>query len=218
MKTVKSILEFRYDKKPEIFDFRRILFKSVTGKEPEKELPFDDGMELKIKKEKIKIIVSSYRLAIGVEGYFEDEQFSKLIELYGKLEKLLNLGNIQRIGFRNIYCKEFSGEYNECVNWFRNKVFSKNTIINNSIDVGLPLDYTYNGAFIHTVSGPMGKEQLKNQFLEFEIAENQPEIFLFLDVDISKEKFEVSDKNLLSLFEDYKNFTNDIKNFWNNNS
>lgn len=107
---------------------------------------------------------------------------------------------VERIGLRSRFATEFSGEFSELLARYVEHLLTltpkAREIINAElIDIGGPLDFKTAHGNINTVSGPMGKNQLK-EFFKFE--ENPPDVAFFFDADywIRPEK-EMQSKDIL---------------------
>ena len=123
------------------------------------------------------------RFALNIEENMTADQLKGFInDMANKINNYLQWGQMQRIGVRTFWTKEVS-DFDKLVATSKDILFKENSLLNEATDVALPLTLVNGNEKINYNFGPMKKEQLIQQFLNFKNAENVPDVFAFIDTD-----------------------------------
>lgn len=187
MKFVKFILELRLEKRLQLLKPYEEIHKVFLGEEPKDvEKWLTPSMRLENKNKKIISVIEKSRCAVEIQeppnnGYC----LQNTMRVLDAIDEFLHIPTVKRIGLRSIWIESFKGEFNDLVHIYKDKIYSKNTLIEKSSDVCVILDFQEEEGMVHLISGPMQEEQLRKQYFPF-VSEKLPEVFVFCDIDYSE--------------------------------
>jgi hypothetical protein len=218
---IKTILDIRLKNIPDNINYHSKVFHALTGKKLEKPV-IDDGFKIGIKKDRAKVVIESNRIAISSENQINTIEGKKyLVKILNQINRVLNFDEIEsdRIGYRNHFILNFDNSFDEALKIFKEKFFTKNDLVANSCDVGMPINYKKDNININTMSGPMNKQQLLDIFIEFkeDFDKDINDNFFFFDSDIFTSNLLVTE-NKIEEFIDFGNKENDsLIKIWKSN-
>ncbi|MBI1803589.1 MAG: hypothetical protein HY033_02000 [Ignavibacteriae bacterium] len=185
MRPIRSILEIRYENPAKQFNFLRGLIQAIGGTpKTGNELQIIQKVRIPINNRRISIHLEATRYAINIEEQLEEKELGKiLLDLSEKINSQLQWGTALRIGLRMMWTKEVS-DFEKLVNLSKQKLFSDNSLVNESIDVAVPLTLLDGENRINYNYGAMKREELSIQGFEFETTmKDVSDFFAFIDVD-----------------------------------
>ena len=205
MKLIKVTNELRYLEKSKKLTPVEELFSDLNKKviKEENRMPIVPGFRLRKKEDKITMVVEALRSAIDIE---QPESIrickDKIVEFCKSVDGRVGIPQIARYGIRSTWIHEYQGSFEELLQQCKESVFGSSSVVNNASDIGLVLDYgKEKGRKTALTFGPMEIEQLKSQFLSFEL-DGIASVFLYADVDVSDMTTKVFSLNFLKGFFD----------------
>lgn len=184
MNPIRTITEIRYKDPAQQFTFISGIIRAVGGTSPSpNQLLFGGSVQIRLKDKKIMVFAEPRRFALNVEENMTTDQLKSFInDMAGKINNHLQWGQMQRIGIRTFWAKEVN-DFDKLIATSKEILFKENSLLNKATDVAFPLTLVNGDEKINYNFGPMKKEQLIQQFLNFKDAENVPDAFAFIDTD-----------------------------------
>jgi len=203
MNPIRTIIEIRYKDPAQQFTFISGIIRAVGGTPPApSQLLFGGSVQIRLKDKKIMVFAEPRRFALNIEENMTLDQLKGFInDMAGKINNHLQWGQMQRIGIRTFWIKEVS-DFDTLVTTSKGILFKENSLLNEATDVALPLTLINGSEKINYNFGPMKKEQLIQQPLNFKDVNNIPDVFAFIDTDY----YGVLDRNFSkNYFRDFMN-------------
>lgn len=208
MNPIRIITEIRYKDPAQQFTFVNGIIRAVGGTPPQSnQLLFGGSVQIRLKDKKVMVFAEPRRFALNIEDDMTIDQLKIFInDIAVKINNHLQWGQMQRIGIRTFWAKEV-GDFDKLVVTSKDILFKQNSLVDEATDVALPLTLINGNEKINYNFGPMKKEQLVQQFLNFKDATNIPNVFAFIDTDY----YGILDRNFSkNYFRDFLNRAFDI--------
>jgi hypothetical protein len=186
MQPIRTIIEIRYKEQSRQLDFVNGIIKAVGGTPvPANKISLNQTFNIQPKDKNMTIIVEPQRLVLNTEEEFSniEQQNNSILKITDKLNDYLQWGDVYRIGIRTFWIKEVSS-FSTLLSKIKEVFFKENSLLEQCIDVAIPL--TFNAGSTDKVNfnfGPMKKEQIFQQYLQFKDNKKIPENFAFVDID-----------------------------------
>ena len=184
MNPIRTITEIRYKDPAQQFTFISGIIRAVGGNPPSSnQLLFGGSVQIRLKEKRVMVFAEPRRFALNIEDNMTTDQLKNFInDMAMKVNNHLQWGQMQRIGIRTFWVKEVN-DLDKLVSTSKDILFKENSLLDEAIDVALPLTLVNGDEKINYNFGPMKKQQLVQQFLNFKDAENIPDYFAFIDTD-----------------------------------
>lgn len=188
----QSIIEIRYKPNSKILDYRGSyaeMISKLMGLEHWKIT--ENRIDVYDNEDNKRVFVSFRNSGISINNLTNNQLFlDQALKYFGFLFNDKPFGekiNINRIGLRYRNLNKYEGPYEELVIKYHSSMFiipeeTKQAFGYQITDVGFPLDFRDNQARIHTLSGPMSKEQALD-FFKFESNDTLPNCGFYIDID-----------------------------------
>ena len=207
---LKIQLHVRYQTVPAALDFRRRIVTSFTDKEitsaqQEKLDNVSDVIQVVSKKHKKRFRIEAHQTTIVLEDISKKEAENCLLDAVEKIRDELGITKVDSIRVRQIFALPAGKDFLSILNLFKKHVLNENNpLVLKASDVGVPLDFQLEDLFVHTMNGPMSRQQLQNDFLEFE-QQDLPDNFIFVDIETRKNSIVILDrKTTVSFFRQHE--------------
>ncbi len=148
-------------------------------------MPVIPGIRINDKEKKAIMLVDPMHSVIDIEQP-PNIRFCKdtIVQFLKSVDTRVGIPQIARYGIRSTWIHEYEGSFEELLQQCKERVFGNSSVVKNVDDVGVVLDYNKgSGKKSSLTFGPMGTEQLKSQFMNYELEGIAP-IFLYTDIDV----------------------------------
>lgn len=190
MNLLKVSCELRYAKRMKILDNYETIYEELLKQEAKvAEKWLAPGLRLDDDERKRIMVIDGNRIIIDVEqppniGFCKD----MIMQFFHSVDEKFNIPEIARWGLRSTWINEYQGEFSELLNEYKNKFFGNYSIAKKADDVGVTFDYDIEDKVkLSVVTGPMIWQQLKEQFIKYEM-EEKPQAFMYIAVDMGDMK------------------------------
>ena len=182
---VKITCEIRFSERISLLHGYEAIHKDVLKKAPEHpEQWLIPGLVIEDKEKKRSWLIDQARSAIDVEQADTSLCKSSIIEFFNSMKKNLGFPTISRYGLRSTWINEFNVSFQDLVKTTKQKFYNNFDLVKKADDVGIVFDYfTDTGKKTSVSIGPMEYNQLRSQFLRFDL-QSIPKVFLYVSVDI----------------------------------
>jgi hypothetical protein len=143
-------------------------------------------MDLKDKKQRVLLHIKAIE--------FEQEDVSSLEESTAVAMDLVTKGNdisefpeVKGMWHKAVFIEPYALPFHELLNLIKHRFVSENELAESSTDVGIVFDQAEGDIVKHAQFGPMAKEQLLSQFLNWP-KDNLPDNFVFLALKYDENK------------------------------
>lgn len=187
MKLIKVTNELKYIEKSKKLSPITELFRELSkGKTEEKSrISLAPGFRVRDEGNKAVKIVDAMRSAIDIEQP-KNIQFCRdeVVKFFQAVDRRIGIPPIARYGIRSTWIHEYDGSFEELLEKCREGVFKNSKVVGNVDDIGVVLDYNIaSGKKSSLTFGPMKIEQLKGQFMSYEI-QGISKVVLYTNVDV----------------------------------
>lgn len=202
MNLVKVTCELRYAKRMKILDNYETIYEELLKQEAKvAENWLAPGLRLDDNERKRVMVIDRNRNIIDVEqppniGFCKD----MIMQFFHSVDEKFSIPEIARWGLRSTWINEYQGEFSELLNEYKKKIFGNFAIVQKADDVGTTFDYDIEDKVkLSVTTGPMKWQQLKEQFLKFEM-EEKPQVFMYVSVDMGDTKSNSYSRKYLNEF------------------
>lgn len=181
----KLIVELRFSKAAPALNIWDDLLRSIAGNGEHKARGFvpQQGAEVKLTDRNALVMIENNRTAISTTKITTKDDLNDFTNnVFQKIISHLKWGDLARIGIRTFWVKKTDHGLSKTIADFKNKFYQTNDLLQSSNDVGVILTLNDDGNRINYSAGPMGEEQLRQQFLS-DSQETLPSSCIFVDVD-----------------------------------
>jgi len=181
----KITCELRFSERISLLSGYEAIYKDVLKKAPEHpEQWLIPGLVMEDKERKRSWLIDQVRIAIDVEQPDIDFCKSSIMEFFNAIKKNLGFPSISRYGLRSTWISEHGGGFQDLLKIIKQKIYSNFDLVKKSDDIGTVFDYILDtGKKISVTIGPMEYDQLRSQFLRFDL-QSIPKVFLYVAVDM----------------------------------
>jgi hypothetical protein len=130
-------------------------------------------------------------------GYARDST----MQFFSSVNSRLSVPQVARYGLRSTWIFEYQGKFEDLLSRCKQHIFGSTKIVEDVDDMAAVFSYGKGKQKFQLTTGPMEVEQLKTQYLSFEI-DSLPPIFQYVDVDFGDiETKQYSTKYLREFFD-----------------
>ena len=133
------------------------------------------------------LVVEPKRWALTVGNITDQNEFRKFAkDAFNRITKAVNWGDGTRIGVKTIWVESVETPFDSLTNSLKEKLLKNNKLVEESVDIALPLTLVDGECKVNYIGGAVQKEEFLAKYGGFEDKQNAsdlPQVAIVADID-----------------------------------